>query len=117
MATKTTLTWEQFLAAGKADQRWEYIGGEIWFMPPGGFEQGRAIHKISAALGALDRQDWVCLGTDVAFTMAGGDWVCPDAAVVRAGRFGGRFDFRWAGAVSTRRGLRGAIAGRQGSAR
>jgi Uma2 family endonuclease len=89
MATKTTLTWEQFLAAGKADQRWEYIGGEIWFMPPGGFEQGRAIHKISAALGALDTQEWVCLGTDVAFTMAGGDWLCPDAAAVRAARFGG----------------------------
>jgi Uma2 family endonuclease len=25
MATKTTLTWEQFLAAGKPGQRWEYI--------------------------------------------------------------------------------------------
>jgi Uma2 family endonuclease len=89
MATKTALTWEEFLAAGKSDQRWEYIDGEIWFMPPGGFEQGRAIHKINAALGALDTREWVCLGPDVAFTMAGGDWLCPDAAAVLRARFGG----------------------------
>jgi len=89
VATKTTLTWEQFLAAGKPDERWEYIDGEIWFMPPGGFEQGRAIHKINAALGALDTREWACLGTDVACTMTGGDWLCPDAATVRVARFGG----------------------------
>jgi len=29
MATKTTLTWEQFLAAGKPGQRWEYTWLEI----------------------------------------------------------------------------------------
>ena len=29
MATKTALTWEQFLAAGKPGQRWEYIDGEV----------------------------------------------------------------------------------------
>ena len=89
MATKTGLTWEEFLAAGKPDQRWEYIDGEIWFMSPGGFEQGRAIHEMNVALGALETREWVCLGTDVAFTMAGGDWLCPDAAAVRRARFGG----------------------------
>lgn len=29
---------------------------------------------------------WVCVGADVAFTMASGDWPCPDAAVVRRER-------------------------------
>ncbi len=89
MATKTALTWEEFLAAGKPDQRWEYIDGKIVFMSPGGLEQGRASHKISLALGALDTQEWVCFGADVAFTMAGGDWLCPDAAVVRRERYRG----------------------------
>jgi Uma2 family endonuclease len=58
-------------------------------MAPGGFEQGRAIHEMNVALGALETQEWVCLGTDVAFTMAGGDWLCPDATAVRRARFGG----------------------------
>jgi Uma2 family endonuclease len=89
MATKTGLTWEQFLAAGKADQRWEYIDGEVRFMSPTGGEHGMTIHHISLALGALDADEWVCFGADVAFTMAERDWLCPDAAVVRRARFGG----------------------------
>jgi len=89
MATKTALTWEQFLEAGKPDQRWEYIEGEVRFMSPTGGEHGMIIHEISLALGALDRREWVCFGADVAFTMAGGDWLCPDAAAVRRARFSG----------------------------
>jgi len=27
MATKTALTWAEFLAAGKEGQRWEYVDG------------------------------------------------------------------------------------------
>ena len=38
MTTKTALTWEQFLAAGKPGQRWEYIDGQVRFMSPTGFE-------------------------------------------------------------------------------
>jgi Uma2 family endonuclease len=89
MATKPELTWEQFLAAGRPDQRWEYVDGEVQFMSPTGGEHGMTIHEISLALGALDRREWVCFGADVAFTMAGGDLLCPDAAVVRRPRFGG----------------------------
>jgi Uma2 family endonuclease len=89
MATKTALTWDQFLAAGKADQRWEYISGEVSFMSPTGARHGMMIHQISVALGALDSREWICFGADVAFTMAGGDWLCPDAAAVRRARVGG----------------------------
>ena len=89
MVTKTALTWEQFLEAGKPGQRWEYVDGEVRFMSPTGGEHGMTIHQISLALGALDTQEWVCFGADVAFTMVGGDWLCPDAAVVRRARFGG----------------------------
>jgi Uma2 family endonuclease len=34
MATKAGMTWEEFLAAGKEGQRWEYVDGEVVFMPP-----------------------------------------------------------------------------------
>ena len=88
MATKTVLTWEEFLAAGKPGQRWEYIDGEVRFMSPTGFEHGWVIHLIGRALASWEQlaQDWVCGGADIAFTMAGGEWLCPDAAVVRRER-------------------------------
>lgn len=89
MATKAALTWEEFLAAGRPDQRWEYVDGEVRFMSPTGGEHGTIIHEISLALGALDRREWVCFGADVAFSMAGGDRLCPDAALVRRSRFEG----------------------------
>jgi Uma2 family endonuclease len=88
-ATKAALTWDEFLEAGKPGQRWEYIDGEVEFMPPTGGEHGLIIHQISAALAALDAREWACFGADVAFTMANGDWLCPDAAVVRRSRFEG----------------------------
>ena len=98
--TKTALTWEEFLEAGKPGQRWEYIDGEVQFMSPAGFEHGRVIHLIGGALTTWERSNegWVCVGADVAFTMASGDWLCPDAAVVRrerlpAGRFTGPAPF------------------------
>ena len=93
-ASKTALAWEEFLEAGKPGQRWEYIDGEVLFTSPTGFEHGHVIHQISAALSKLDARQWICVGADVAFTMASGDWLCPDAAVVRrerlpAGRLAG----------------------------
>lgn len=87
--TKTALSWEDFLAAGKPDQRWEYIDGEVRFMSPTGSRHGMVIHRIGLALGTLNAQDWVCFGADVAFTMADGSWLCPDAAVVRRERYQG----------------------------
>jgi Uma2 family endonuclease len=57
-------------------------------MPPSGFEHGRVIHLIGGALALWEEraEGWVCVGTDVAFTMKGGNWLCPDAAVVRRER-------------------------------
>jgi Uma2 family endonuclease len=89
MATaRTALTWEEFLAAGKPGRRWEYIDGEVRFMSPTGFEHGQIIHLISGALRSWERtvEGWVCVGADVAFTMASGDRLCPDAGVVRRER-------------------------------
>jgi Uma2 family endonuclease len=90
MSTKTALTWREFLAAGNANQRWEYIGGEIRFMSPTGSRHGRVVHKISCKLGWWETlaSEWVCFGADVVFTMASGEWLCPDAAIVRRERYG-----------------------------
>lgn len=89
MSTTQALTWEEFLRAGKPDQRWEYIEGEIVFMSPTGSRHGQVIHKISKALSWWEdlAAQWVCFGADVAFTMADGSLLCPDAAVVRRERY------------------------------
>jgi Uma2 family endonuclease len=89
--TKTALTWEEFLEAGKPDQRWEYIDGEVRFMSPTGSRHGLVIHLIGKALSRWEDTagEWVCFGADVAFTMADGSWLCPDAAVVRRERYHG----------------------------
>lgn len=90
MATKTALTWEQFLAAGKPDQRWEYLDGEVRFMSPTGGKHGLAINQIAVATAAFvgANPEWASLGTDVAFTMAEGNLRCPDWVLVRKERFG-----------------------------
>jgi Uma2 family endonuclease len=85
--TKAALSWEEFLEAGKPDQRWEYIDGEVRFMSPTGSRHGLLIHEIGFALGTLNPKQWVCFGADVAFTMTDGSWLCPDAAVVRRERY------------------------------
>ncbi len=91
MATKAALTWEQFLAVGKPGQRWEYVDGEVRFKSPTGFEHGQVIDLISRALASWEQlaEGGVCVGAEVAFTMASGDWLCPDAAVVRRQRLPG----------------------------
>ena len=89
MATKTALTWEQFLVAGKPDQRWEYLNGKVRIMSPTASSHGLVIHLIGKALSNWEdlAGDWVCFGADVAFTMGEGSWLCPDAAVVRRERY------------------------------
>ncbi|HXJ91530.1 MAG TPA: Uma2 family endonuclease [Terriglobia bacterium] len=91
MATKTALTWEDFLAAGKEGQSWEYVDGEVKFMSPhmgGGHYQ--AVMKICLEANdyASRHAEWLSVHTDVAFTMTSGSLRCPDWALVRRDRFG-----------------------------
>ena len=92
MATKTALTWEQFLAAGKEGQRWEYVDGEVKFMssPHMGGKHYPAVMEICRAANAYasGHPEWMSFHTDVAFTMASENWRCPDWALVRRERFG-----------------------------
>jgi len=88
MATKAGISWEEFLAAGKEGQRWEYVDGEVIFMSPVFSPHGRVNMKLDYELEAYARlhPEWVGYGTDTTFTMASGNWRCPDAALVRKER-------------------------------
>jgi Uma2 family endonuclease len=88
MATKAGITWEEFLAAGKEGRRWEYVDGQVVFMTPVFRPHGKTNVKLDYELVAFARQhpEWIAYGTDTAFTMASGNWRCPDAALVRKER-------------------------------
>lgn len=91
-STKAKMSWEEFLAAGEEWQRWELVDEEVEFMSPTGTRHGKAISNLDVELHAYCRnhQEWINLGPDTAFTMAPGNWRCPDAALVRAERYPGR---------------------------
>jgi Uma2 family endonuclease len=80
MATKTALTWAEFLAAGKEGQRWEYVDGEVKFMSPSGLPHGLVIDEISVAVHKFVSANpgWVSVPTDVAFRMESDNLRCPD---------------------------------------
>jgi len=88
MATKTGITWQEFLAAGKEGQRWECVDGEVVFMSPVFRPHGKVNIQLDYELVAYTRAhpEWVGYGTDTAFTMTTGNWRCPDAALVRKER-------------------------------
>jgi len=88
MGTKTGITWEEFLAAGKEGQRWECVDGEVVFMSPVFSPQARANFKLIHYLASYTDQhsEWVGYATDMTFTMANGNWRCPDAALVKKER-------------------------------
>ena len=90
-ATKTSLTWEQFRAAGKEGQRWECVDGELKFMSPHmGGKHFTAATKICLAANEYAGQhpEWMSVHTDVAFAIGPGTWRCPDWALIRRERFG-----------------------------
>jgi Uma2 family endonuclease len=88
MATKLGISWEEFIAAGKEGQRWEYVDGEVVFMTPVFRPHGKTNVQLDYELVAFTRKhpEWVAYGTDTAFTMASGNWRCPDASLVRKER-------------------------------
>jgi len=93
MATKTTITWEEFLAAGEEWQRWEWVDGEVVFMSPVNLRHEAILALLVSCLVEHCRThpQWVCFTSNCVFTMASGNWRMPDASLVRKERFpGGR---------------------------
>jgi Uma2 family endonuclease len=91
MATKTTITWEEFLAAGEEGQRWEWVDGEIEFTSPVSLRHGQFLAFLIAHLGPFCRAhpEWIAFASNGVFTMASGNWRMPDASLVRRARFPG----------------------------
>jgi len=91
MATKTTITWEQFLAAGVEGQKCEWVDEEIVQMTPVNLRHEAILMRLNASLAEYCRShaEWIGFSSNAAFTMASGNWRCPDASLVRKERFAG----------------------------
>jgi Uma2 family endonuclease len=91
MATRTTLTWEEFLAAGEEWQRWEWVDGEVEFMSPVNFRHEEFLALLIAHLVRFcqEHKEWICFPSNCVFTMSSGNWRMPDASLVRRARFPG----------------------------
>jgi Uma2 family endonuclease len=91
MATKTTITWEEFLAAGQEWQRWELVDGEVEFMSPVNLRHGQFLAFLIEYLARFCRShpEWMAFASNGVFTMASGNWRMPDASLVRRARFPG----------------------------
>ncbi len=91
MATKTTMSWDEFVAAGEEWQRWELVDGEVEFMSPVNAWHENVMPELIAYLAVFCRAhpEWTCFASNVVFTMASGNWRMPDASLVRKERFPG----------------------------
>ena len=91
MATKTTITWEQFVAAGVEGQKCEWVDGEIVQMSPVNFRHEAILLRLFAFIEGYCRRhlEWVGFPSNAAYTMTSGNWRCPDASLVRQERFRG----------------------------
>ena len=91
MATKTILSWEEFLAAGKEGHKSEWVDGEVIMMSPVNIRHEIILARLIASLVAFcnAHPDWLCVPSNAVFTMASGNWRCPDASLFRRERFRG----------------------------
>lgn len=91
MSTHTTISWEEFLSAGKEDQRWERVDGEIVYTSPIGFWHEIILLRLVTALARYceDQREWVCVPSNAAYTMTSGNWRLPDVSMIRKQRFAG----------------------------
>jgi len=91
MAIKTSITWEEFLAAGEEGQRWEWVDGEVEFMSPVNLRHEAFLMLLAELLVRYchAHPEWISFASNGVFTMASGNWRMPDASLVRRSRFPG----------------------------
>ncbi len=91
MATKTIITWEQFLAAGIEGQKCEWVDGEVIQMTPVNLRHEGILARLIGYLEDFCRAhpEWLWFPSNGAFTMASGNWRLPDASLVRKDHFPG----------------------------
>ncbi|MBZ5561744.1 MAG: Uma2 family endonuclease [Acidobacteriia bacterium] len=91
MATKTTITWEQFLASAKEGQKCEWVDGEVIQMSPVSIRHEWILARLFAYLMEYCRShpEWMWLPSNATYTMKSGNWRLPDASLVHKDRFPG----------------------------
>lgn len=91
MATKTALSWEEFLAAGKEGHKSEWVDGEMIMMSPVNFRHEILLARLITCLVDYCHRnpEWFWIPSNAVFTMAAGNWRCPDASLVRRDRIPG----------------------------
>lgn len=91
MGTRTSISWEQFLAAGEEGQRWEFVDGEVEFMSPVNLRHQAILYVLIAGFVEYRKQhpEWLCFPGDATFTMTSDNLRCPDLSIVHASRFPG----------------------------
>jgi Uma2 family endonuclease len=91
MATRTTITWDQFLASAKEGQKCEWVDGEVLQMSPVNLRHEGILACLFEYLAeyCLAHPEWRWFPSNGVFTMASGNWRCPDASLVRKDRFPG----------------------------
>ncbi len=89
MATKTTITWEQFLAAAKEGQKCEWVDSEVMLMTPVNYRHEMVLARLSGYPQEYCRShpEWDWVPSNAVFTMTSGNWRCPDASLVRKERY------------------------------
>jgi len=100
MGTKTTITWEEFLASAVEGQKCEWIDGEVVQMSPVSLWHEDVLARLIEYLVEYCRAhlEWKWFPSNGAFTMASGNWRLPDASLARKERFpGGRVTVNMAG--------------------
>jgi Uma2 family endonuclease len=88
MALKTTISWEEFLAAGEEGKRWEWVDGEVEFMSPASLRHEQFLVFLIAELGRFCRAhpEWIAFASNGVFAMQSANWRMPDASLVRRSR-------------------------------
>ena len=88
MATKTIPTWDEFLATAKEGHKSEWVDGEVTLMSPVSLCHEIILARLVTALqlNCQSHSEWVCISSNAIFTMASGNWRCPDASLVRRSR-------------------------------
>jgi Uma2 family endonuclease len=89
MATKTMPSWEEFLASAQEGRKSEWVDGEVLIMSPANLFHEALTVRLVAMLAAFcqSNPDWITFGSNAVFTMASGNWRCPDASLVMRSRF------------------------------
>jgi len=89
MGLKTTITWDEFLAAGEEGRRWEWVDGELEFMSPANIRHEQFIAFLIADLVQFCRAhgEWTAFASNGVFTMKSANGRMPDASLVRRSRF------------------------------